>query len=236
MNNRNPININARRQSGVTVVEFALVIPFALLLVLGVIQLGLMFSAREILDQAAFQAARAGSFQNARLDKMNDALNKALIPFYQNTGNGDDFTRLSLALQSARADARFITVERLNPTADAFTDFGVTSAALGNQVYIPNDNLEYRSHAAKPVSGLSIQDANALKIKVTYGYELKVPLVKAVIQAVMCGFNSGLDAFGKDPVTARATGNDCSNYYLQGRIPIVAYATVQMQTPAWRDN
>jgi hypothetical protein len=215
-------------------VEFALVIPFALLLVMGIIQLGLMFSARELLNEAAFQAARAGSFQNAQIDKMNQALDKALIPFYQDTADRVDFRRLQNAMQAAQSDAGFIKVELLNPTPEAFADFGMThtSAAGVTTKDIPNDNLEYRQHAAGALSGLSIQDANALKIKVTYGYELKVPLMQTVFRAIMCGIDSGLGAFGHGDLGTNSSQDDCNTYYNAGRIPLVAYATVQMQTPA----
>ena len=44
--------------------EFASVTPFALLLVLGIVQLGLMFDAKQIVNEAAFFAARAGAINN----------------------------------------------------------------------------------------------------------------------------------------------------------------------------
>jgi hypothetical protein len=230
-------------QAGATVVEFALVIPFALLLVLGIIQLGLMFTAKEVVNEGAFLAARAGAVQNAQLDKMTQAMTKALIPFYQDTMQSDNLTRLSQAISNAQNDTDcssggkcFLKVEILNPTPAAFADFGITTSAMPGHSFIPNDNLEFRSHDVKgPTSGLSIQDANALKIKVTYGYEIKVPLMTAVIKAIMCGVDSGIDAFGRG-TSAVTDANDCSNFYSQGRIPLVTYATVQMQTPAWKDN
>ena len=57
-----------------------------------------------------------------------------------------------------------------------------------------------------------------------------------VLNAVICGVDSGIDAFGRGNSPVTASGDDCSNYYGQGRIPIVSYATVQMQTPAWKSN
>ena len=131
-----------------------------------------------------------------------------------------------------------LKVEVLNPTSAAFDDFGITSSRVfSNQLYIPNDNLEFRPHSVTgQSSGLSIQDANALKIKVTYGYEIKVPLMQSVIKSVMCGFDTGVEAFGRGDSTVPADPSDCANYYSKGRIPIVAYATVQMQTPALQGN
>ena len=229
-------------QVGATMVEFALVMPFALLLVFGIIQLGLMFSAKSIVNEGAFMAARAGAMDHAQLDpaqqdSMHQAMFRALIPLYQDTTNGDPYTRLAGAFFNAQHDTNCngqscLRLEILNPTQPAFDDFGVTA---GGHTYIPNDNLEVRSHSdIGGNSGLSIQDANALKIKVTYGYEIKVPLMRSVLNSVICGVSSGIDAFGNGDPTVNAATDDCSNFYSQGRIPIVAYATVQMQTPAWQ--
>jgi len=224
-----------RRQAGASTAEFLLVMPFALMLVLGIIQIGLMYSAKSLLNHAAFMAARAGAVQNARTGPMNDALMQGLIPFYQDTSNSNDYTRLAGAISAARADVAFVSLAELSPSPDAFADFGITSGASGGHTYIPNDNLEFRSHAAGASSGLSVQDANTLKIKVTYGYALKVPLVGVLVKAIMCGIDSGVNAFGRGNETAHASPSDCALYYSQGRVPLVAYATVPMQTPAWKN-
>ena len=231
----------ARRHRGVTMVEFAIVSPLALLLVLGIIQLGLMFVAREVVDEAAFVAARAGAVNNAQVDAMRSALQKALIPFYQDTTKSP-VSRIGLALGQAVIDTAVpcsetipfpcsLGVTRLNPSDQAFDDFGLTDAQ--NHTYIPNDSLDYRPHSVQgPSSGLSIQDANVLKIKVTYGYQLKVPLMAAVFKTIMCSAPQGLGAFGHQAFMG--TAGDCIRFYDQGRVPIVSYATVQMQTPAWK--
>jgi len=54
---------------------------------------------------------------------------------------------------------------------------------------------------------------------------------------VMCGIDSGVNAFGRGSLLA-GLGNvtDCLEYYMQGRIPITSYATVQMQSDAWQDS
>jgi hypothetical protein len=229
-----------KRQVGASMVEFAIVSPFAILLVLGIIQLGLLLSAKQVVNEAAFLAARAGAEQNAKTKAMTDVATRALIPFYQNTTDTNDYTRLAGALLNATTDTFclplvrcYLKIEVLNPTPAAFQDFGLTNNIPQNHTYIPNDNLEYRSRVVGNNSKLTIQDANALRIKMTYGYEIKVPLMQSVIKSVMCAFDTGIDGFGRgnQPITG---GSDCLEFYNQGRIPIVAYATVQMQTPAWQ--
>ncbi|SPE25115.1 TadE family protein [Burkholderiales bacterium] len=219
-------------QRGVTMVEFAIVSPLALLLVLGIVQLGLMLVAKEIVNEAAFVAARAGAVDHAQTTTMTSALQRALVPFYQDTTDSNDYTRLGTAWVRAQLDLGNplnLDLKVLNPSPEAFADFGLSDTQ--NHTYIPNDSLEYRTHARDgQSSGQSIQDANALKIRVTYAYELKVPLMRVVFQSVMC---NGPDAFGRGGGSGLATALECQQYYSRGRVPIVTYATVQMQTPAW---
>jgi len=226
---------HAWSQRGASMIEFVIVSPLAILLLLGIIQLALMMVAKQVVNQATLLAARAGAEQNAQLDPMHKALFQALLPFYQNTFDTDAYLRLSKAALAETIDLPSpVKIEVLNPSAAVFNDFGLTDAS--NHLYIPNDSLEYRDHQyTGPQSGLTIQDANALKIRVTYAYQLKVPLMQSVFKSLMCGFNTGVDAFGRGSFGA-ASVTDCLEYYLRGRVPIVAYATVQMQSPAWRQS
>ncbi|MBS0422448.1 MAG: pilus assembly protein [Proteobacteria bacterium] len=223
------------RERGMTMVEFVIAIPVALLVVFGIVQIGLMYSAKAIVNEGTFVAARAGAFQNAQLDVMTQAMTKSLIPFYQDTTNTNAITRLSEALLHAKLDAEFLHVELQNPSPAVFEDFGIAGSGADGHTFIPNDNMEIRDRNYKgPKSGLTIQDANTLKLKVIYGYEMKVPLMKSVIGAIMCGIDNGVKGFGSGNTANVVGGDDCTNYYSKGRIPLIAYATVQMQTPAWQ--
>ena len=213
------------RQRGSAMVEFAIVSPIAILLVMAIIQFGLTFSAKEILNEAAFVAARAGSLKHANRGVMLSVMTKGLIPFYQDTTNKNDpYGRLSDALAKATADAGcnpgacMLDLQVMNPLPTAFDDFAMTNAVSPTQRFIPNDNLGYRSRSAGGASGISIQDANILRIRVTYGYPIRVPFMQGVIQTAMCSVEAS---------------PDCGQYYSQGRMPIVVYATVHMQTPAF---
>lgn len=227
----------ARRQRGMSMVEFAIVSPFAFFFVLAIIQLGFLFSAKQIVNEAAFVAARAGAMQNAQVGPMNDAMKKALIPFYVNSlDNNTDSARVLSAYAFINLNPTKVnfTVEVENPSSKAFDDFGLTDSQ--GHTYIPNDSLNYRTYSTLgTTSRLSIQDANVLRIHVTYGYELKVPLMKSFFNLINCGNlflkDSGIQAYGQG---STAINSDCVQYYSQGRIPISTYATVQMQTPAWK--
>ncbi len=244
-----------RSQRGATLVEFAIAGPIAILLILAVIQVGLMMMAKQVLNEAVFEAARMGATEHALKAEVQGALKRKLLPFYQDSTNPNTFNRLLKAwlaefrdidLNLSLLNGPKLTITRLSPPESAFADFGIND---GNHVGIPNDNLEFRLYSngggndannyRGPTSQLTIQDANELRIKVVYAYELKIPLMRMVIRSVMCGFDTGLNAFGRgklDGTILKETINlDCFNYYNRGRVPITSYATVQMQSDAWQD-
>lgn len=224
------------KQRGATLAEFVVVGPLAFLLILAIVQLGFMFMARSTLNQATFMAARAGALHNADPAVIRSALVKGLIPFYQDTTQTSDITRLSTAWLAAQADLLVPTrlkIDILNPSPGSFKDYGVADPANGNRRYIPNDNLQFRTVSIGKESKQTLMDANLLRIRVTYAYELKVPLISYIYQRVMCGGSGGGNiAFGDDTSLLEAAGLPNCVYYLQGRTPIVSYATVRMQTPA----
>lgn len=194
--------------------EFIIVWPTILLLLLGSLQFGFIFWARATLNLATFQATRAGALENASVTVIEDEIYKGITPLFT---IDDTSAAIETAYTKAQTEATYIKVERLNPTADAFTDHGLVINGISQ---IPNDNLMYRSTSAGYSSGISIQDANLLKVKVTYGYKLLVPLASVIIINLM-----------------KATDNvsfHTNTLYPDRRLPIVSYATIRMQTPAYQ--
>jgi len=129
--------------------------------------------------------------------------------------------------------ASVLMIEILSPTKEMMNDFGV-DRKTGNseEKVIPNDNLMYR-RTDPGSSGANIQDANLLKIKLTYLYELKMPLTKLFFTPMMDA-NIARRMFGKSEV--RAVSDDSSGRAqelwekYQFRIPLVSYAMVRMQS------
>ena len=75
-----------------------------------------------------------------------------------------------------------VPVEILAPTADAFADF----ASEGPEgLAIRNDGLDVRSVVPGPRSGISIQEANLLRIRGRYCQPLVVPFIDAVLIGVL---------------------------------------------------
>lgn len=229
---------NTRRQRGATLVEFVIVFPVAVLFMLGMIQAGFIYMAKTTLNHATFMAARIGATHNASRSAMSEALARGLSPFYQDGSRSNDHTRLAMALAEAKVDSKlFAELTVLSPSAEAFADFGVRDP-VKKVTYIPNDNLEFRSQAVQPKSKMNLRDANLLKIKVVYGYEMKVPLIAGVIRRVMCGGDAGVQAWGNVGIAESYFGLThpvlCARYYNRGRLPIEAYALVEMQSPAYQ--
>jgi hypothetical protein len=221
------------RQRGASLVEFVIVFPVAVLFVLALIQVGFMYMAKLSLNHATFMAARAGALNNARMDPIQRTLIRGLSPFYQDSSVDDDVRRLLAANLRARLDAvPFLNITLLSPSAEAFADFGVRDAAR-RVTYIPNDNLEWRSDTVGTRSGMNIRDANLLKIRVVYGYELKVPLMATILRWTMCGGgSSAVPAWGDGSLLGGIApmSAHCLRYYSFGRVPIESFAIVEMQS------
>jgi len=244
----------ARRgaQRGATLVEFVIVFPLAVLFVLSLIQFGIVYMMKMELNHAAFMAARAGAMANADPQVIRDTLLRGLNQSFEKQDNASDLTRVGEAEALHVLPIRFadlthrVDVTLLNPSPAAFKDFGVTDPTT-HKTYIPNDNLEFRSTANGSTSRMNLRDANLLKIKVVYGYDLVVPVVGPMIARIMCGGDIGLEAWGGKISIIQSeflpTATQCLLYYKANklnplvrypRIPLEAFAIVDMQSPAYK--
>lgn len=204
---------------GASLVEFVLVFPVALLLVLALVQCGLLGWGKLSLNHLTFMAARHGALHHADEDAITAAVVRGLVPFHQNSWQRNDALRVLEAFAQAQREARtYLQVERLSPNERTFDDFGIEREGRRE---IPHDNLRWRLTTIGLRSGVHIQDANLLKIKVTYGQELKVPLMGALLRSLLCRGASG-----------HSPHSDCARYYASNRVPLVAFAVVEMQSPA----
>ncbi len=226
-----------KTQRGATLVEFVIVFPLAALFVLGLIQFGFLYMAKLQVNHATFMAARAGSMANANPAVMRDTLVKGLNAFYERGADTSDVTRIGGAYGTAKLRSLLpgtIVLDVMNPSPAAFKDFGVLDPD-SKVTYIPNDNLEWRSTTNGGTSKMNIRDANLLKLHVVYAYDLKVPLMAAVLKRLMCGGSSGVSAWGDVSLLDAEflpTSRQCLLYYGQNRMPIEAYAIVEMQSRA----
>jgi hypothetical protein len=211
-------------QRGSAMIEFTIVGPVLTLLGTMIIQYCLLFNAKNLLNHASFMAARAGSMDHASLGSVQTAYARALIPLY---GGGTSSAELSESLAKATADlAGNVKIELLNPTKESFDDWNdaALQAKYGKRA-IPNSGLSYKDPAQiKTNSGQNIHDANLIKLKITQGYELKVPLASTMLQFMMKWGDTEKDDF-------------TTSLYDKRRIPIVTNVTLEMQSdPVEPDN
>lgn len=205
----------AARSRGAAIAETIIALPILIVVILGAIQFGLAYEAKATLNHAGLQAARSGAVNNADPDAIRNGLARGLLPLYS---PGSSLAEVASKLADVQADVRTDTrIRILNPTREAFADFSVEADGVRE---IPNDRLHARSTATGERSGLNIQDANLLRIHVTYGYELKVPLINWFLSRILLASGS-MDAFERQLLR-------------RSRLPITSTATVRMQSPSPR--
>lgn len=208
----------ARRQGGASSIELVITLPIVGLLGLGALQFGLVMQQKNALNFALEEAARAGSVGNATTSSIEGGLARGLMPVMVGAASASDVPAAMAKTAEKIAEAKangFMSWRQLSPTKEAFQDFGVKNKS--GQLEIPNDNLLLRSTATGAKSGQNILDANVLKLEMTYGMPLDVPLVGKL-------YSTLVGAFTTDPV---------AKHMLESRrMPInLAFAT-RMQSPA----
>jgi outer membrane protein OmpA-like peptidoglycan-associated protein len=216
---RTPLHQSSHRRfsRGATLVEFAVIGLTLSLIGLGIIQYCLLYFARNHMNYATFMAARAGSTGNASLDTVRGAYIRALVPLY---GGGRNAEELAASHDRAMKDAANVVITILNPGPVSFSDWNDASkqALNGNRRVIPNAGQAFRNpFVIGRVSHQNIQDANILKIRVMHGLRPDIPVVGALYSKFLKAADDGSDAARTRLITA-------------GRIPVITYATLHMQS------
>jgi len=225
-------------QDGQALVEYIYVFPILIMLILGAIQFGFIYQTKATLNYAVFVATRQGALNNGSMDAIVDGLVSGMMPLFTHSqGGARDMALLKSAWQLSEAqmtDPNLTTITIVNPTETALNAYSALSES-GDE--IPNDNLMYRSTDIVGGAGMNIQDANLLKVRVTYCYRMAVPIINKMI------YNLAIDppavpAIGStaadmlDTEGGGSTSKPCTNHPAdEYRIPITSEAIVRMQTP-----
>jgi hypothetical protein len=216
----------------------ALIAPMTVFVILGVIQLAMMFHARYATYYAAYMAARAGSVQRARCSKMVTAGLLAVAPALQRVADNTQDT--PGATYSA---ASFVAAyEKIKGN-----DYGTYRNVIG---FMPIVQVELVHPTSQDVQGRSgdndFDDVSASKTmmittKVTFNYEMRIPFANRIIHEswTMAQYLGGIDALiptEQRPDNPR--GGYTAPYEIVARqnhvyiIPIVAtYTTRMMSNP-----
>ena len=234
-----------RRQSGQSAQEFVVVVPLVLVLLLGGLQVAILYRARLTLNLATFEAARRGAVSNATWEAANFGFARSMSALYVPGAEGDEILAdgavdaaldRGLLLSESRAALPWwelepgdpsspVCIERVNPANEAIETFAYTGTPDGAPREIPNDNLMFRSRSVPVGDGsLSVQDLNLLHLRISYCHPMIVPIAGRLISSVRL--------FGVEPAGTQGDENglnDLTSYLTpeesagQGGRPLSAF-------------
>ena len=205
------------RQRGQAVIETAVVILVFGVFLLGILQMILFYRVKSTVDYAALEAARNGATHYAKMSAMRVGLARGLMPLYAHKATKGAATKAYGEAFIAANNPLVTDIDVISPTKAAFADW--KERQFDGVQAIPNDTLLFRSRSPGASSGLTVQDANVLKIRVVYGYKMIVPVIDKIVIAIFReGFYKGMS-----PQEIAMLES--------GRLPIVSQAVVRMQTP-----
>ena len=200
-----------KQQRGQSITEFLIAMMGFGLLLLGMLQAILLYRAKATVDYAALEAARAGALHGVDMGQMQKGFARGITPLFATATASPSAAGAAQAYLAAYpAVLTSTTIKVLSPNTGSFDDF--KEAQYDGTMAIPNDTLNFRSITVGSRGGLSVQDANILKIQVTF----KFPLIVPIIDRILGTFD-----------VARSAADGHSVYSL----PIVSSAMVRMQSP-----
>jgi len=208
-------------------VEFIIVTPVIFLLLFGGLQFALIYHAKTALNYATFEAARFGAVSNARMSEMENAFARGMAAIHTHNPTSDD-VMCAREIVAREIENGFVRIQVINPPPEAFEDDALLDDTITDDAVIPNDNLMYRNAVA--TSGMTIQDANLLKIRASYCYPMYVPFVNRVIGILLTNAESETCP----GCTGSFTGGGSFELGCleNGRFPIHSTTIVRMQSAA----
>ena len=240
------------RARGQSMVEFVVIVPTLLLLVLGIIQFAQIYIAKSTLDLAAFEGVRAGTLHSASSTSIKCGIAHGLMPLYGASASPNAVKVAWLGTKcgvvpplavAASTDAQRYIAAYSNAFAavdpapliggKAVVDVQILNptsnefAAFGEQnasgkTQIPNSRLMWRPSTVPSGAIENIQEANLLVINVQYCYPMDVWFIKQIVQGLAIGANKLIN-------NQTTFGTQC---YTSGGVPLMAQSTMLMQSPA----
>jgi hypothetical protein len=175
-------------------VESLIALPLLFMVGLGAVQFALVMHARQALNFALIEAARAGSVGHAEAGAIRLGLSRGLVPWLY---GANDLGEYALNLARAAVHIRqgeaigWMHLAQLSPTNASFDDWAepardANGGLMADIREIPNDNLAARAEASGApavgaASGQTLADANLLRLRLDYGVPLVVPVVGRLI-------------------------------------------------------
>ncbi len=181
----------SKHQSGSSIIEFILGGGLLCLILLGAIQMLLLYQAHIRLQQATFEAARYAIVNNGTLDAIKEGFARSSIDLYVQGTSASDLATAYVKAKAAIAlpiilGGAGVEITRLNPSSETFNDWGIQD---GDHIIIKHAWARAKFSTPGATSGLTFQDAQILKIKVKYGYPLHVPVIGTLLGKTLALLN-----------------------------------------------
>jgi len=237
-----------RRMMGQGMTEFLVVAPLLMFFGFATVQFVLLYQARSTLDVAVLEAAREGAVNHGSMDAMRSGLARGLAPLYARHADATGVQAAMLAAREAVSGAT--SIEIVSPTAAMMRDFArprFYPAESATYDEIPNDMLMYRDIVHGVESDVNVQDANLLKVRVHYCFDLVVPVVNKVLYYAtnVIGNIAASGVFSREPADAdvdtygspKRPDSMCRTTLTDGwksqrwPVPLESEAVVRMQSP-----
>lgn len=203
----------ARKAStmGAAAIEFLVAVAIMLLPLLGALfELAQLGISRQVLQVAAFDAARAAAVVQGDRDVFTRELARGVVPLFGLNADSSATAYGRALVELRRPDLTRIEIQ--SPTRAAFEDFAVQ---IADDRVLPNAGTALiRQRGAR--SGGTLAQANELIIRVRHCRRLVVPLLDRLLVAAWGAF-------------ATPESQLCLQ---QRRVPIAVWAMTVMQSPA----
>jgi hypothetical protein len=180
-------------------VEFAVAALPLLIAGLLVIEAARWHVVRQVLNLALLDAARAGATAHGRPQAIDAAFEHGLLPLFTPPGQHPSAharMRAELLDVTRRTGMLPWRIDILSPSSTAYADFGDAALRVDGADGLPAINNDYQAqqHARRrsqgwpdgrgPRSGLTIFEANTLRLRLTYIHVPMVPAVRAILRAI----------------------------------------------------
>ncbi len=215
----NSVNSRSMRNKlGASMIETIVVLPVLFLVGAGILHVALIAQAKSNLEYAALMAARIASstpnfaIQEDGLGVLEEEILKRMDASDPRNGEYPGLVQVCV----------------MRPSYGAFNDFGRNDIVPGS-IAIPNDNLPFLSRNEGAESGITVQDANLLQLRVSYRFDSNVPFMNTMQVGGGAGAVMPGHVQGRDPAQGGAERGS-------NGIWIHSDAVVVMQTPALLNN
>jgi hypothetical protein len=159
-------------ESGQAIVETALTLPLTIFLVLGTLQLFMLFQGRAMAQYAVARSTRAGSLKSGACAPMLHTAIAALLPTFTRTRTADELA----AAFGARSGGLY------EPGQDSGRNESIVWLIRESPTVRPNEEEEFDLASASP---------QTLGVRLVFWYPLRIPFVNWVLSAIILA-NFGL--------------------------------------------